>query len=282
MVVVGDDPQLAVGGVDRYSTFGRRAATSIGSARRIVGGDEAHFAGSYCRRCAMKIRLSVVRAVDADREADVLGLLVERHAPRPGRRRGGAARLVAAPMLVDLGEDDALAVAGPDRLADADVGDGFDVARRWRGRGCASLNRSEPSSSTKVASSLPSGADRDARRGGNNPCPRPRRPRRRSVRRSPPPSWLAEPLAVLRAGLERPPISTSRRRFSGTAGSVFLDPPLHLLEQRVDQRLVRRHRRFEISVLGLQIGEHVIVGDIRDSPGRAARPRGLRWSRHGG
>ena len=34
---------------------------------------------------------------------------------------------VAAPLLVDLGKDDPGAVAGPDRLADADLGDRLDV-----------------------------------------------------------------------------------------------------------------------------------------------------------
>ena len=35
---------------------------------------------------------------------------------------------VAAPIVVDLGEDDAAAVGGPDRLADADLGHRLDVA----------------------------------------------------------------------------------------------------------------------------------------------------------
>src|SRR3546814_6773630 len=49
----------------------------------------------------------------------------------------------------------------------------------------------------------------------------------------------------------------------GNARIVLLLPAAHFGEQRVDQRAVRSHRRFEIGVFGLQIGKHVRVLHLR-------------------
>ena len=69
------------------------------------------------------------------------------------------------------------------------------------------------------------------------------------------------PGPVLSAGPERPPIdpvvvADRDRRF------VLLKPALHLLVQGLDERCMRLHRRLEIGVLGLEIGEHVLVLDL--------------------
>jgi len=69
------------------------------------------------------------------------------------------------------------------------------------------------------------------------------------------------PPAILRARLELPPVepvavADRHRRI------VFLDPPLHLLEQLVDQRPVRLRPGLEIGILGLEVGEHLLVGDV--------------------
>jgi hypothetical protein len=74
-------------------------------------------------------------------------------------------------------------------------------------------------------------------------------------------SAAAVPGAILRAGLERPPIFVVAV-LHRDRGIVLLDAAAHLLEQSLDQRLVRLHRRFEIGVLGLQIVEHVLVIDL--------------------
>ena len=123
-----------------------------------------------------------------------------------------------------------------------------------------SLNRSDPSSSTRVASRLPSGLTAKApSRKYSLPsasafslkisvvCAASRR--------------LAVPVAILRALLERRPVKPVAVLQRDRA-VVFLDAALHLLEQRFDQRRVRLHRRFEIGVLGLQIVEHVLVIDL--------------------
>jgi hypothetical protein len=83
-------------------------------------------------------------------------------------------------------------------------------------------------------------------------------------------SRAAVPGAVLSAGLKGPPI------FEGAVlhrhrRIVLLDAPPHLLEQCIDQRPVRLHRRFEIGILGLQIVEHVLVIDLGIA--RVAQPR---------
>ena len=79
---------------------------------------------------------------------------------------------------------------------------------------------------------------------------------------SPPRDRLAVPGPILRARLERPPVEPVAVADRDRA-VVLLDPPLHLLEQLVDQRLVLRLPALEIGVLGLQIGEHVGVIDLR-------------------
>ena len=73
---------------------------------------------------------------------------------------------------------------------------------------------------------------------------------------------LAIPFAILRADFEGAPIDIVavflRHRLV-----VFLDPPLHLGEQCVGQRLVRGHRRFEITVFFRQIVQHLAVRHLR-------------------
>ena len=79
----------------------------------------------------------------------------------------------------------------------------------------------------------------------------------------------AIPFAILRAGLEGAPIDIvaillRHRRV------IFLDAPLHFLEQPVDQRLVRRHRAFEPAIFRLQIGQDILVLHLRIT--RIAQP----------
>src|SRR5207248_7382414 len=97
--------------------------------RRVRGGDEPYLA----RRIVAgrnKDQRAIVRPADADGEPELLRLLVQRD--RVGGRRSEPviARAIAAPVVVDLGEHDSGAVAGPYRLADADFGDGLDVLAR--------------------------------------------------------------------------------------------------------------------------------------------------------
>jgi hypothetical protein len=73
----------------------------------------------------MKMRLRSCDEADADAEAELLGLLVQRDVLGDWGAETVIAGAVAAPMLVDLGEDDSPAVAGPGGLADRDVGDRF-------------------------------------------------------------------------------------------------------------------------------------------------------------
>src|SRR3546814_8239760 len=62
--------------------------------------------------------------------------------------------------------------------------------------------------------------------------------------------------------IRRPPRSTrTDTLFPYTTLSDL--PAAHFGEQRVDQRAVRSHRRFEIGVFGLQIGKHVRVLHLR-------------------
>ena len=110
-----------------YWMFGRRRAISTGGASRIVGGDEADLVGAVLAGLD-EDAAPVLGAADADREGDILGLLVERAVLRRRLAEPVQAGAVAAPIVVDLGEDDAAAVGGPDRLADADLGHRLDVA----------------------------------------------------------------------------------------------------------------------------------------------------------
>ena len=64
------------------------------------------------------------------------------------------------------------------------------------------------------------------------------------------------------AGRERPPIEEVAVADRDRA-VVLGDAAAHFLEDGLDQRLVRRHRRFVIGILGAQIGEHVLVVDDR-------------------
>ena len=127
MIVVGQDPQFPVRRVDHiFAVLAGAAAISTGSAsgrsagtkrislvRVVAGGDEDQAA--------------VLRTGHADREADVVGFLVERDRFVERAADAVVAGAIAAPIVVDLGEHHALAVAGPHRLADADLGDRFQV-----------------------------------------------------------------------------------------------------------------------------------------------------------
>ena len=73
-------------------------------------------------------------------------------------------------------------------------------------------------------------------------------------------SGFAIVLAILRAFFKLGPIDPVPILLRDSA-VVFLDPRLHLFEQRVGQRLLRRHTRFEPGVFSLHIIEHVFVID---------------------
>ena len=127
VIVVGQDPQFAVARIDRILDV--RAAPRDQHRRRldIVGGDEAGLVGAVLAGLD-EDEAPVLGAADADAEGDILGLLVERPVLRDRLAEPVQAGAVAAPILVDLGEDDGAAVGGPDRLADADLGHRLDVA----------------------------------------------------------------------------------------------------------------------------------------------------------
>jgi hypothetical protein len=94
--------------------------------RRVVRRGEAHLAGRIVAGGNEQQAL-VLAFADPDREADVGRFFVERDVL--GRRRAEPviARAIAAPIVVDLGEDDALAVVRPDGGSDADLGDRLQV-----------------------------------------------------------------------------------------------------------------------------------------------------------
>src|SRR4051812_28207495 len=97
--------------------------------RRVVGGAEPHFAGRIVAG-RNEDQALVGRLADADAEAELFGLFVERDVLARRLAEPVVARAVAAPLVVDLGEHDSRAVARPYRLADADIGDGLDVLAR--------------------------------------------------------------------------------------------------------------------------------------------------------
>ena len=126
MVVVGVDPQFPVRRVDMIFAVGLARRDQRQRLGRIVGGDEAHLA----RRIVAgrdEDQALVLRLADPDAEAQLLRLLVKRDVGVGRRSQPVVAGAVAAPIVVDLVEDDAAAVAGPHRLADPDLGDRLDV-----------------------------------------------------------------------------------------------------------------------------------------------------------
>jgi hypothetical protein len=68
-------------------------------------------------------------------------------------------------------------------------------------------------------------------------------------------------LAILGAGLERPPVEPVAVLDRNRA-VVLLLAALQFLEQGFDQRLVRLLPGFEIGVLGLEIVQHRLVLDL--------------------
>ena len=125
VVVVGDDPQFPVRAIDMIFAVWLARRDQRQRLRRVIGADEPHFA----RRIVAgrdEDQGAVLRLADADTEPELVGFLIERDVL--GRRppEPMIARAVAAPILIDLGEHQPGAVAGPHRLADPDVGDRFD------------------------------------------------------------------------------------------------------------------------------------------------------------
>src|SRR6185369_3220210 len=166
---------------------------------------------------------------------------------------------VAAPMLIDLGEHDSLAVIRAHRLADADRGYGLDVLGRCE----VADAQLEPLRAVIVRQrrqQLPVRARLQrskaeimiARRLG-------RLVEDQLVRAAA--YRLVVPALILRSGLESPPVEPVAVADRDRA-VVLLDSPLHLLEQPFDQLLVLPRPGFEISILRMEIGEHVGVGDL--------------------
>ena len=155
---------------------------------------------SHCRRSRSRIRLLSVRLADADRKAELLGLLVERHVLGRRRAQPVIARAIAAPIVVDLGEHDPGAVAGPHRLADADLGDRLDVLA---GREVADpqLEPLRPVIVRQRREQLAVRADLERTEAEIIACPRPRPVRRRSARPSPPATGLRYQLRYCAPGL---------------------------------------------------------------------------------
>src|SRR5436190_2901140 len=170
-------------------------------------------------------------------------------------------RAIAAPIVVDLGEDDAAAVARPHRLADADIGDRLDVLAGSQvanaeleplraivvDQGCEQLSVRTDFKRAEAEIILARGLDGLI----ENDLVIAAADR------------LAIPRPVLRAArLESPPIEeivvTDRDR-----AVVFLDPAFHLFEQLVDQMLVPLFPVLEIIVFGAEIVEHVGITDLR-------------------
>src|SRR5207253_6582805 len=141
-------------------------------------------------------------------------------------------RAVAAPIVVNLGEYDARAVAGPHRLPDPYRGHGLDVLpgrevanAQMEALGAGSIGQRCREASVRADFQraeaeviLPVGLGRLVENdlivptGNGLPIPGP----------------------VLRAGRERPPIEIVAVADRNRA-VVFLDPPLHLLEQLVEE-----------------------------------------------
>ncbi len=66
----------------------------------------------------------------------------------------------------------------------------------------------------------------------------------------------------MRAGVEGRPVNVVAVLLRN-AGIVILHPAFHLGEDGVDEFLMRLHLRFEIRILGVEIGQHIGIGDIR-------------------
>ena len=259
VLVIGQDPQFPVGGVGRIGAVGNPARDEDGLGRRIHGGNEANL-GRAVVASGDEDQAPVVAPPDADGKARILGLLVEGDVFLQRRAEPVESRPVASPIVVDLGEDQPGAVGRPDGRPDPDNCDGLQILarsevadpelepfrpvvvdhRREKATVGAGLDRAEPEIF------MPLGRGRLVED-----------ELVRAARFGP-----AIPFAILGAGLERPPIEIvavlDRHR-----PVVFLDPAFHLLDQFVDEPLVGRHRRFEISVFGLQIVVHLGALDLR-------------------
>ena len=177
MVVVGEDPQLSVGRVELVLPLLLARGDERQRLGRIVGGYEADLAGGIVAR-ADDDEGPVLRPADAHRKAELLGLLVERDVLVGRRAEPVEARAIAAPLVVDLVEDDPVRAVRPDRMADRDVRDGLDILTGCEitdaqgeslGPAVVDMDGGEPSVGTHLR----------ARPGGNIPCPLPRRVRHR-------------------------------------------------------------------------------------------------------
>ena len=96
MVVVGVDPQFPVRGVDMIFAVRLAARDQRQRLRRIIRRDEPHLVRRIIAGRDQDQAL-VVRFADADRETELLGLLVERDVLFRGRSEPVIARAVAPP-----------------------------------------------------------------------------------------------------------------------------------------------------------------------------------------
>ena len=256
MRVVGEDPERVVRAVDRILPLHLPRADQHRRGREIGGGNQPDLVGLVVAGADHQ-PAAILRAADADAEP-LVGLLVQRRRGIGRVAQPVRARAEGAPVVVHLGIGDLRAVRRPDDAAVHDLAHRFDV--QTGGQIADPQREAFGTAHVRAPGEQPAvGADRE-RTGAEIIVPRGLRRLVQHQLVGPARHRTAIPQPILAAGLERPPIGMVavdlRHR-----GVVLLQPALHLVEQRVDQRGVRGHRRIEIGVLGLQIVEDLRILD---------------------
>ena len=239
VLVVGDDPQPAVGGVAMIFDVRPAAGDQHRLGARVAGGNEPHFAGCVVAG-GDEDQAAVLRSVDSDREALVLMLLVEDRALAGSSPRRcsfalslrqcslTSVKTIALLSLVQTGWPMAtsltvsMSCAGGE-VADAQLEPLRPVVVDQRRQQFAVRRHGDRAQAEIIQPGRGRDLVEDQFFGA-------------AIKLAP------KPLPVLRARLERPPIF-ERPVGQRDAGQILLDAALHLLEQGIDQRLVRLRRK---------------------------------------
>ena len=259
MVVIGVDPQGAIPHIDIVFDTLRARFDEDRRGGRIVGRDQPDF-GSLVIADGDDQPVFLRAESRPDAEALVLGLAIELDIVRQRRAEHVQGRIVHAPVIVGEAIDQCLVVHHPDEIGQC--------ARDFVGQVLARLQILDPCGEPlrtvgidRVGEQPPVLRDREAAE-AEIFVPFGKRILVEDQHTLSTVHRLAVVFAILRALFEFGPVEPVAAAL-GNGRIVLLDARLHLVEQFVDQFLVRLHPRLEPGVLCFEMGEHGLVGHLR-------------------
>lgn len=258
MLVICVDEKRAVAKIDIVLAADFSWADEDGLGGGIGGRDEADLAGNLVA-CADDDPVFLSTDVGIATEADV-GLLVEEFGLLDGIAEAVVVDVVRAPVLIGIAKDEARAVGGPN---EAGKRAGDDIGQLFARGEIAEMHLEVLGAIIviRIGHELPIRTDDEVAE--------------LEVVLALGEFVLIQDELLITSGSGLPVVAAILRAFGEGgpvdpvaillrhAAVVFLDAAFHLLEERFHQRLLILHVRLEVAILRFEVGQHVLVFDLR-------------------